>query len=176
MWKNIKMSIIIIPSVAVIHFPAMSGWSSEVGTRGRWNDIFCTGSTVSLIYHFNIELAKKYSQVLYQLKMKISLLFTIVLLTSPSLRSSSAATLGNVTTEELLEPSCRSCGGECRAYDIERDGGRCKCNADCEVYGDCCGPSSTRRSAACEGTSLEDSRLNHRNSNSLVRASTLTVQ
>ena len=97
--------------------------------------------------------------------MKISLFFgfTIILLTSPSLRSSSAATLENATTEEPtreLEPNCRSCGRECRANNIERDGGRCKCDADCEVYGDCCGPSFTRRSAACEGTPLGDSRLN----------------
>ena len=97
--------------------------------------------------------------------MKISLFFgfIIILLISPSLRSSSAVTLEDVTTEEPtrgLEPNCRSCGRECRAYNIERDGGRCKCDTDCEVYGDCCGPSSTRRSAACEGTPLGDSRLN----------------
>ena len=130
----------------------------ELGGRNAW--AFKLHIIDSFVHFSLIELAKKYSQVLYQFKTKMSLLFTIVLLTSPSLRSSSAATLGNFMTEELLEPSCRSCGGECRAYDIERDGGRCKCDADCEVYGDCCGQSSTRKSAACKGTPLGDSHLN----------------
>ena len=32
---------------------------------------------------------------------------------------------------------------------ISREGGRRKCDADCEAYGDCCGVSSVQRSSAC---------------------------
>ena len=108
--------------------------------------------------------------------MKVSLLFGFtILLNSPAFWFSSAATLlpspsldlgagleetaAPVPEEPTIEPNCRSCGRECQTYDIERDGGRCKCDADCEAYSDCCGPSSTQRAAACEGTS-PDSRLN----------------
>ena len=43
---------------------------------------------------------------------------------------------------------CGSCEGECQTY----GGGRCKCDADCEAFGDCCGP---QRSNACEGVTLD---------------------
>ena len=91
--------------------------------------------------------------------MKVSLLFgiTTILLIFPFLWSSTATL---VDEEPTTEPNCRSCGlRECQGYDIERDGGRCKCDADCEAYGDCCGPSSTQRAAVCreEGTPGPDS-------------------
>ena len=97
--------------------------------------------------------------------MKIDLLFLGILLLHSSALFSSAATLPPLTGEEgataptPIVPNCRTCGRECQTYDIERDGGRCKCDADCEAYGDCCGQSSTQRAAACEETS-PDTNLN----------------
>ena len=44
--------------------------------------------------------------------------------------------------------SCRSRDVCPMAYNMNR-GGRCKCDADCEAYGDCCGMSPTQRSSVC---------------------------
>ena len=52
----------------------------------------------------------------------------------------------------VLIPEHRSCKEGCRAYDINKDGGLCKCDSDCGAYGDCCGPSPTRRPRGCRGT------------------------
>ena len=45
--------------------------------------------------------------------------------------------------------TCNSCVGSCQAYNMSREGGRCKCDAECEAYRDCCGVSSAQRSSAC---------------------------
>ena len=56
------------------------------------------------------------------------------------------------TTVPPISPyyhTCNSCADICTAYNISREGGRCKCDADCEAYRDCCGVSPAQRSNAC---------------------------
>ena len=80
--------------------------------------------------------------------MKIILLLAVTFLNSLAQGApSSTTTVASLTSE------CRSCAEECRTYDIERDGGLCKCDTDCEVYGDCCGPLPNQRPESCEHTS-----------------------
>ena len=59
------------------------------------------------------------------------------------------------TSDSTLERQCLTCENECRPYNISRDGGLCKCDTDCEVYGDCCGTSPIIGPEACQGTAAD---------------------
>ena len=73
-------------------------------------------------------------------------------LTASPLLELEPATGNDFSFEEPTETaiSCRSCREGCQAYDLNRDGGLCKCDTDCEAYGDCCGPSASRKPDVCE--------------------------
>ena len=43
----------------------------------------------------------------------------------------------------------------CQTYDIDRDGSLCKCDVDCEIYGDCCGHASNYTKEACEKFNID---------------------
>ena len=95
----------------------------------------------------------------------------VLLLGLTILRSMVSPSVSFPTTMSLLDPGiesptassditrerqCLTCEKEqCRPYNISRDGGLCKCDADCEVYGDCCGTSPTIRPEVCEGTAAD---------------------
>lgn len=60
---------------------------------------------------------------------------------------SDSTTVAEALATPLSPNTCNSCGSACQAYSMSREGGRCKCDADCEAYGDCCGTSRTQRSS-----------------------------
>jgi hypothetical protein len=73
-------------------------------------------------------------------------LFSILLANLAFCQSNSDST----TVPPIISPNtCNSCAGICTVYNISGEGGRCKCDADCEAYGDCCGVSPAQRSSAC---------------------------
>ena len=98
--------------------------------------------------------------------MKIFLLFRITFLL---FKPSSAATTAHPSTPlhgqtepaatEEFEVCQTSCEAGCWLYDVELDGGLCKCDADCEVYGDCCGPLPYQRPESCEETPSPNANL-----------------
>ena len=102
--------------------------------------------------------------------MKLVLLQSLAIIFSLALSASSTTTTTSSldtdiqtvtkppTSNTTPEKQCHSCK-ECRPYNSSRDGGLCKCDADCEFYGDCCGASPTRKPEACEGT-VADTYLN----------------
>ena len=88
--------------------------------------------------------------------MKISLLFiAVTLVTSLTLVSAQSSPPASSPLPTEITPVRRSRKEVCRAYDI---GGLCKCDSDCDAYGDCCGPSPTQRPRGCDGT-VRDAHL-----------------